>query len=211
MSSLLTDIQALRQGTVGKQVRLRIRQFRSFPRKPSEEWFSELCFCLLTANARGRNAFRIQQELGTEGFCSGSEEEIRSCIIRNRHRFHNTKARYILLARAHRNIKQVIQPIIREQGSNAAREWLVGNIKGLGYKEASHFLRNVGTMDLAIVDRHILRLLVDHRLIRKPKNLNRVAYLQIEGVLSRLAAKLDLSIGELDLYLWSMKAGEVLK
>ena len=39
-----------------------------------------------------------------------------------------------------------------------AREWLVHNVKGIGYKEAGHFSRNIGfTQDLAILDRHILK------------------------------------------------------
>jgi thermostable 8-oxoguanine DNA glycosylase len=34
----------------------------------------------------------------------------------------------------------------------------VGNVKGIGYKEAGHFLGNIGfNQDLAILDRHILK------------------------------------------------------
>jgi len=36
-------------------------------------------------------------------------------------------------------------------------EWLVKNLTGLGYKEAGHFLRNIGSGKIAILDRHILR------------------------------------------------------
>jgi len=38
------------------------------------------------------------------------------------------------------------------------REWLIRSIRGIGYKEASHFLRNIGLGEnLAILDRHILK------------------------------------------------------
>jgi len=90
-------------------------------------------------------------------------------------------------------------------------EWLVKNISGIGYKEASHFLRNIGFTNLAIVDFHILNLLARHGLIEKPKTLTRKKYLEIEEVLRAIAEKLDLNLAELDLYLWYMETGKVLK
>lgn len=93
-----------------------------------------------------------------------------------------------------------------------AREWLVKNVEGIGWKEASHFLRNVGFGGVAILDRHVLRVLHEHGLIGEiPKSLPRGRYLEIEEKIEKLARKLDLSLGELDLYLWYMKTGEILK
>jgi N-glycosylase/DNA lyase len=93
-----------------------------------------------------------------------------------------------------------------------AREWLVNNVKGLGYKEASHFLRNTGVLDVAIIDRHILRFLLDKQLITEiPKSLNRRKYFEIERLLSCIATKLGSTLGELDLYIWSLRTGKVLK
>lgn len=94
----------------------------------------------------------------------------------------------------------------------AFREWLVANVKGLGWKEASHFLRNVGFTDVAIIDFHILDLLARFHLIKsKPKTLNKKTYLEIESVLRRLAKRVNMNLAELDLYLWFMETGKILK
>lgn len=83
---------------------------------------------------------------------------------------------------------------------------------GLGYKEASHFLRNVGYEDLAILDRHVLRTMKDYEIINEvPKALTRRKYIELEGKLRNLAAQLNMSLSKLDLYIWYMKTGAVLK
>ena len=67
------------------------------------------------------------------------------------------------------------------------REWLVKNIKGLGFKEASHFLRNIGFDDYAIIDSHILDLLERYKFIKPPKTLTRKKYMEIEKILQTIA------------------------
>ncbi|HIE41621.1 MAG TPA: hypothetical protein EYP80_03050 [Candidatus Aenigmarchaeota archaeon] len=89
------------------------------------------------------------------------------------------------------------------------REWIIKNIKGLGYKEASHFLRNIGYKNLAIIDFHILDLLSRYNLIEKPKTLSKKEYLKIENLLKKLARKLKLSLAKLDLYLWYLETGDI--
>jgi N-glycosylase/DNA lyase len=94
------------------------------------------------------------------------------------------------------------------------RDWLVKEkrIKGLGYKEASHFLRNIGLKGYAILDKHILRSMAELGLIddSKPPN-TRSKYLIIEDKLKRLATLTGIDFDELDLVLWSLKTGEILK
>ena len=86
------------------------------------------------------------------------------------------------------------------------------NILGLGYKEASHFLRNTGHFNVAILDRHILRIMEEYSLIPEiPKTLTKKRYFQIEKTLEKLSRKVDLPLGVLDIYLWYMKTGEILK
>ena len=84
-------------------------------------------------------------------------------------------------------------------------------MKGLGWKEASHFLRNIGFRDYAIVDYHIADVLERHGMIKKPKSMTKAAYLGIEGVLRAFARRMEMSLAELDLYLWYLETGEVLK
>ena len=89
---------------------------------------------------------------------------------------------------------------------------MVKNIKGLGYKEASHFLRNVGRRDVAIIDRHVLKWLYDEGYLEKiPKNLNSYKYEKLERILSELALKKGVTLAELDLMIWYKKTGMILK
>jgi N-glycosylase/DNA lyase len=94
------------------------------------------------------------------------------------------------------------------------RDWLVREkgIKGLGYKEASHFLRNVGFSGYAILDKHVLRCLHELKIIDEPKPPStRSRYLTVEAKLKQLAENARIDFDELDLVLWSMKTGEILK
>ena len=93
-------------------------------------------------------------------------------------------------------------------------DWLVREkgIKGLGYKEASHFLRNVGFKGYAILDKHVLRSMAELKIIDDPKPPNtRVKYLTLEDKLREFAADTKIDFDEMDLVLWSIKTGVILK
>lgn len=193
---------------VQKTIDVRLDEFSQFKAKSSDEWFSELCFCLLTANSKAITALAIQKELGFKGFSTLTESELVESIKRNKHRFHNTKAARIVRAREHISIKQTIQSL----DEASAREWLVENIHGLGYKEASHFLRNVGYVNSAILDRHILALLVEDGIMKEvPQSLNRSRYMEIEKECIKLAHTTNMTLAKLDLSLWYLKTGKVFK
>ena len=93
------------------------------------------------------------------------------------------------------------------------REWLVKNIKGIGYKEASHFLRNTGFGDaIAILDRHILKnMILSGILSEKPKTLSPATYLLIEKKLIDFSKKIQIPPDHLDFVWWYKEAGEVYK
>lgn len=210
--NLVEQVRLLQKSSVGSKVKQRLEEFESFQHKSEKEWFSELCFCILTANSRAKTALAIQSELGPEGFCNACSKDVKECIIKNKHRFHNNKTDFIMQARKHLDIKQKIHQLLRAEGETQAREWLVKNVKGLGYKEASHFLRNIGCKSLSILDRHILNLMKENGLIsERPKSLTRNSYLETEKKFKALAEELNMSAAELDLYMWYMKTGEVLK
>ena len=182
----------------------RLAEFKALGAADTCQWFSELCFCLLTANAQARKAIAIQQELDSEGFLCLSEQELAAVIRKHNHRFHNTKARYIVQARAYWCIKDTLSAMTSMQ----AREFLVQHIQGLGYKEASHFLRNTGSSDVAIIDRHILKFLVRYNYISCiPKAITKKWYLAFEDVLRQFGIPLD----KLDLMIWCFMTGTVLK
>ncbi|MBI4175854.1 MAG: DNA lyase, partial [Candidatus Aenigmarchaeota archaeon] len=78
--------------------------------------------------------------------------------------------------------------------------------------EASHFLRNVGFTDLAILDRHIMRNLVRYNAIKEvPKSLTRKKYYYIENRMKSFCARVGIPMDELDLLFWSEETGEVFK
>ena len=89
----------------------------------------------------------------------------------------------------------------------------IKNIKGIGFKEASHFLRNVGFYkDISILDRHILRNLVYLGVIDEiPKSLTGKKYLEIEEKMKKESDKLGIDMEYLDLVLWYKEAGEIFK
>lgn len=73
------------------------------------------------------------------------------------------------------------------------RTWLVKNVKGLGYKTASHFLRNLGADGFAIIDSHILKYMG----VR-----GKWDYLEVEKRFCGRAKKYGLTAAELDAIVW---------
>ncbi len=208
LQMLAGKVKTLMNSDVSRLVDERIREFEETNKARSKRWFSELAFCILTANYSAEGGIRIQRELN-DCFFNCSIEELAWELRRMGHRFPEARARYIVLARRYAdNLKDIL---VRQGTPFMMREWLVANIKGIGYKEASHFLRNVGYFDLAILDYHILDILERYGVIKRPRTLTRKRYLEIEGVIRKLGELVGLKPGVLDLYLWYMETGKVLK
>jgi len=206
----------LRSSEIGKLVDSRINEFKRIGKSSNPEIFSELCFCLLTANFSAERGIKIQKEMGS-GFLTLSEKRLSEKLRELGHRYPNARAKYIIEARRYKNsIKDYVRdftPYIQQglASERSRRDWLVKNIKGLGYKESSHFLRNIGYDNCAIIDFHIIDLLEKYKLINRPKILTRTKYLEIEEILKKVAKKSSLTLAELDLYLWFTETGKVLK
>jgi len=208
MDRLLKKIQAAR-GRIGDTVRQRMLEFEEMHREGNEEWFSEMCFCILTANWNAKGGIRAQKEIGYEGFMFLDKDALAFELKKVGHRFPQSRAGYIVEARKYPDIKDIITS--RKDERNA-RQWLFDHVKGLGRKESSHFLRNVGYKNIAIIDRHVLAVMKDYGLIdRIPKQISKKLYGDCERKLESLAEKANMSLAELDLYLWHMKTGKVLK
>lgn len=208
--SLLKDLKRNRK--LRLLIKKRLREFKN----NRHDFFSELCFCILTANTKAERCISIQQKLKSR-FLRTSHRELARLLRKAGYRYPVTRAEYIILARNWLpKLKEVLCSSRNTQLiSNQIRDWLVRNIKGLGYKEASHFLRNIGFNDLAIIDIHILRLLQKYKIIRRfvmlNKRINKKTYLKIENKLRDIANRLNISLAELDLYLWFLETGKVLK
>jgi len=209
MKGLIEKLEKLKKSELKKTVDSRMREFEENG-KDLDKIFSELCFCIMTANFQAEKSMKIQEELKS-CFLTKSEKELAADLKRLGHRFPNLRAKFIAEAQKHHpTLKKNIESFSSEE---EVREWVVANVKGLGFKEASHFLRNIGYKNLAIIDFHIVDILSDNKIIDKPKSksLTKKRYLEIESVLRKLGEKAKLSQAELDLYLWYMETGKVLK
>jgi N-glycosylase/DNA lyase len=208
MEGILECARRLRDSGIREKVDSRIREFKETGKKSENEIFKELCFCILTANFSAERGIKIQKEIGN-GFLKLSEKDLASKLSELGHRYPKIRAKFIAEARKHKNsLKETIESFGSEEN---AREWVVNNVKGLGYKEASHFLRNIGFENLAIIDFHIIDILVRNKLIERPKTLTKKKYLEMENILRKLAKRLNMNLAELDLYLWYEETGKVLK
>lgn len=210
-NGLISEIESLKKDKeVSNLVEKRIKEFEKIQNANEKVWFEELCFCLLTANSGARICLRVIESAKEQNMLLDSDDEALSKALRScGYRFYNRRAQFIVDARGSMgNLKREI----KGRNEKEAREWLVKNIKGIGLKEASHFLRNIGYKNLAILDRHILKILFEYGLIKEiPTSLSKKKYYEIEEVLGKLTQKTRLSLAELDLYMWYMKTGEVLK
>ena len=207
LDDLVGKIEKLKQSEIAQTVDNRVQEFKKLDRNSDEELFKEMCFCILTANFSAERSIKIQDEIG-ESFLTDSKEELAKKLKNLGHRFPNARATYISESLKSKN---KLKEIVRFYDTNKLREWVVKNVKGLGYKEASHFLRNIGFDDYAIIDFHIVDILAEYRLIERPKTLTKKKYLEIENLLKEIASKTGLTLAELDLYLWYMETGKILK
>lgn len=208
LAELINKIEELKSSNVSSVIQKRIEEFEIIGRSSIKEIFKELCFCILTANYNARGGVKIQEVIGDD-FLTLGYDQLAKKLKELGHRFPNTRAKYIVKAR--KMLDEIDKVLKSKLSEKEKREWLAKNIKGLGYKEASHFLRNIGYKNLAIIDFHVVDVLVRHGLIEKPKTLTKRKYLEIEDVLKKIAGRVGLSLAELDLYLWYMETGVVLK
>ena len=193
----------------------RIKEFRKiWSQADNEELFIELSFCLFTPQSGARQCWKaVNRLLDKNLLFYGSAEEIAEEI--NIVRFRNNKSRYLIEARDKFTSEgSCIRGCLdRNYKQSEKREWLVKNVKGMGYKEASHFLRNIGIGDdLAILDRHILKNMVLLGIIDEiPKSINSRVYLDLEDKLKYYSEESGIPLEHLDFVLWYKEAGEIFK
>jgi len=216
MQKLVSKINILKKSKIKITIDKKIKEFSSLAKKPINEIFKEVCFCILTANFQAEKSIFIQENLGN-GFLTLTEKQLASKLKKLGHRFPNMRAKFIVEARKHKiELKTLLS---KDVDDKVKREWIKNNIKGLGMKESSHFLRNIGYNNLAILDFHVIDLLIENKVIKRPetstgketKTLTPKKYIEIENKLEKLCEKTNLNQAELDLYLWYLETGKVLK
>ncbi len=177
--------------------------------------YKELLFCLLTPQSKAENAWEIIKSLERKNLLFYSKENILIEELR-KVRFRNNKTKYVRNAQKLfvKDGKPKIVDVLSEfESPFETREWLVKNVKGLGYKEASHFLRNIGLgEDLTILDRHILKALLKFGVIEElPKTLTRKKYIEIEEKMRNFSKGLGIPLSHLDFVFWQIQTERIFK
>ncbi|MFM8473841.1 MAG: hypothetical protein ACKOBV_10030 [Candidatus Kapaibacterium sp.] len=189
-------------------IRERLQEFRAVP---PDAWFYEFCYCLCTPQSKAVHADAVVRLLKQREFRDRPFDP--TPILRQPEhyiRFHNTKARNLQLL-------QEAFPVIESrltafESAVHARAFLVETVRGMGMKEASHVLRNIGFRGIAIVDRHILTHMVRCGIIESTAfPSSRKRYEEIETKWLDFASDIRIDPDELDLVFWSLQTGEILK
>lgn len=201
-----------------REIRARLTEFDHVWNSGSDaRLWEEMVYCIFTAGssaASGMSAIKAVKPL----LDSGSRAAITRALKKPpAYRFHNVRAEHVVATRKflRTNLAMRLRDKL-ESFSDAAerRDWLARTpeIKGLGYKEASHYLRNIGFKGYGILDKHIIRCLAELGVLDSAKPpTTRARYLAGESLMKDFANEVGINFDELDLALWSMKTGKILK
>lgn len=198
------------------EIRERLAEFAAVP---VEHWFYEVCFCLLTPQTKAIHAQAAIEELRNLRFLEVGLDPVN--VLRNPDgyiRFHNVKAARLLALRQHwPNLLDVLLKA-RQTGTTdgianrSLRDLVKALVHGMGFKEASHVLRNLGWRGLAILDRHILTYLVKYGVFTDiPLVGTERSYKYVEQRFLEFSTEVGVDIDELDLLFWSLNTGIVFK
>lgn len=181
-----------------------------------EEIFYMLCFVLLVPQSKQVLAEQAEKILRSKDFYEYplSKEEL-AIIFKGKARFQNTKARRVHQAR-HVFLTTDFWPTLKDKfnayraSTGKARDrillqtrvWLDSKIDGMGFKLASHFMRNIGMRGLAILDSHVRDAMFHRYGIGNPGDqLSNSEYYAIETKVKEHAIKVGITLDELDLLL----------
>lgn len=208
MAKQLPDDVALAYSETKQRIKLRLRDFAAVPKSA---WFYEFCFCICTPQSKAESALMVVDRLASLDFLH--EEFDPTYLLEDKAhyiRFHNVKASRLLALR--RQWPMLLKSIEKIKNPLELRQYLVQEVDGYGLKEASHVLRNVGYKDLAILDRHILRMLFRCGVIDECQKVStQSSYLQVEKLALDYSKNVGISLDELDLLFWFMNTGKILK
>lgn len=196
-------------------IRSRLKEFERLRLAGDDEIFKELCFCILAANSSaemGMKSLKAIEDIVLDADLSTLQNRLNRGF-----RYWRVRPSYIVHTRDYLKreygfkLGELLQSF---PTSDARRAFFAGNkdIKGIGWKEASHFLRNIGYPGYAILDKHIRNCLSELGVIRKSrKPLSPDRYRRVEQKMRDFSDRIGIGMDELDLLLWSRKTGKILK
>jgi N-glycosylase/DNA lyase len=214
------------------EIQARLAEFPLVYKKGDLAIFKELCFCILTANTSAKMGITCIEAAGDD-ILTADLEGLQNTLC-GRYRFWRVRPTYIIHTRDYlmqetgfgRYPLTPVSPLPQGDGNklrakidsltdfHERRDFFAANkgIKGIGYKEASHFLRNIGFSGYAILDKHIVNMLFELGVLpTNDKPANRKKYIEIEDRLREFSSEIGIDMDEMDLALWSYKTGVILK
>jgi N-glycosylase/DNA lyase len=193
-----------------------------------EELWRELCLCILSSNLPYEMAQSSTSHLANKGYLNltwivktrNSQKLIANELSKpiylprrvdgsfRKYRFPNQRAKDIyrtasLVASKRNWLKQLLQTPDSER---EVRNALVRHLSGVGLKQASHFLRNIGySKRLAIIDSHVVSFLEGIGAVsdKNLKTITRKAYIELEGLLEKICDKHGLDLAVFDMAIWN--------
>lgn len=198
-----------------ENIEKRLNEFRkTWNYGSDDDLFLNMVFCMCTPQTKAHAGWDAANELKRTGaLVNGSQGEIEEILKSNGVRFHKNKTKYIIENREnfYPKTKSVLEPFLDKNDIVSARNSLKNKVKGWGYKEASHFLRNIGFgSDVAILDRHIMRTLKSHNIIDEEVDLNK-EYIDVENKMKLFSRRLGIPLDALDLVIWYDVNGEIFR
>lgn len=169
--------------------------------KTDKDIFYNLCFAILAPQITYAVNRKMTGCLVTNNYYDRhiSLQSLQDIIKSSR--FYRNKSKHLESMKA--NFQNILKKIRSDIDSSSKRLFLVEHVDGIGMKAASHFLRNMGAKDLAIVDTHIMKFY--GYTYRSPKN--KKQYLEIENLFREDAKSANLTSAELDAWIWKVFSG----
>jgi len=208
------------------QLRIILNDFTK--RKTKRTIFYDLMFTLCAPQTTFKSNIKVIQELKRNKFYEKPIDLFIGTFQTEKNnlkemlrpvRFYNNKSRYLIGAKL--KFPKVLDLVWKEHGDYCylnkdcgydKREWLVKNIKGMGMKASSHFLRNLGYDALAIIDTHIIKFLSTQDVAAWQESITiqniskrattKKGYEELEMWFQTIAGHMNLTTAELDALVW---------
>lgn len=194
-----------------EEAKEKLKEFEKHKESTHDELFEELTFCIFAANSSaemGLKAVKLLKHVLKDGTLEEYRERVKEKV-----RFYNKRSEYLHHNREKLKEQQInLQTLIKTKKPKQLREYIKENLKGLGLKESSHYLRNIGFKGFCIIDKHVLTVMQELKVLKtnKPPK-NDKEYYEIEQKIKKFAKKQKLNEDVLDLAMWSYKTGKIIK
>ena len=194
---------------VAKALPSRVTEKLQWASFSEEDLWRELVACILGSAVSFVCALKALQQLTERGLLvipppSDLENSLCAALMDAGYRFPRIRAKQITVTAsrifgAQRSLSSLLRSA---SSSDEARRLLISCCLGIGPKQASMFLRNIGFSDHAVLDRHLLRYMWLRGICLQGSPGSLVQYERLEGELRRKAEELELTVHQLDWAAW---------